>query len=359
MTMNDFRLLGQTGLRVSPLCLGAMTFGEEWGMGMNAEDSKNILARFLDVGGNFIDTADVYNNGTSEKIIGEFMRERNCRDRCVVATKFSFNVDPSGKGKIGNPNAGGNGRKNIQRAVESSLKRLQTDYIDLLYLHAWDMVTRVEEVLTTMNDLVRQGKVLHVGLSDVPAWYAARAQTIAELRGYEPIACLQLEYSLISRTLEREHLPLCRETNIGIVGWSPLASGILTGKYTLNDDGTASGDGRMNMMHKSKNPVFEKFYAKRPFEIAAAVKDVALEIGRSPAEIAINFVVNQPGISSTIISATKMEQLESNLKALEFNLPETLKQKLLDASAYPRTELDDFWELGIQKGIHGGCRVLR
>lgn len=222
---NTFRTLGRTGLRVSPLCLGAMTFGWNISWGTDRETSQKIFDAYRVWGGNFIDTADAYGGGASEEMVGEFIATAKCRHEIVLATKFSFNGQP------GDPNAGGNGRKNILRAVEGSLKRLRTDFIDLYILHVWDGVTPVEEVAETLNDLVRAGKVRHVGLSDVPAWYASRFATITALRGWEGPASLQLEYSLISRSLEREHMPMAQELGISITPWSPLASGFLTGKF--------------------------------------------------------------------------------------------------------------------------------
>jgi aryl-alcohol dehydrogenase-like predicted oxidoreductase len=224
-SMKEYVTLGRSGLRVSPLCLGTMTFGTEWGWGTEEDVSRAIFNRYIEAGGNFLDTADGYTGGKSEEMLGKFIGERRLRDRVVVATKFTFNTDP------GNPNAGGNGRKNIYRALEGSLRRLQTDYIDLYWLHAWDTVTPVEEVVSTLIDLVREGKIRHFGFSDVPAWYAARALTIAEKEGKERPIALQMEYSLVERNIEREHVPAAQELGIAICPWSPLASGFLTGKY--------------------------------------------------------------------------------------------------------------------------------
>ena len=207
LSLASYRTLGRTGLKVSPLGFGVMTFG--WGA--DKATSRQMFDQYLAAGGNFFDTADAYGNGESENMLGEFVQESKSRDRAVIATKFTFNAEK------GNPNAGGNGRKNILRALEGSLRRLRTDFVDLYYLHAWDCITPVEEVMSTLNDLVRAGKVRHIGLSDVPAWYAARAQTIAELCHWEKVAALQLEYSLVSRHLEREHLGLALETGISLV----------------------------------------------------------------------------------------------------------------------------------------------
>ena len=202
MSLNNYYTLGRSGLRVSRLALGTMTFGTEWGWGTEKNTAKTLFDYYVDAGGNFIDTADLYTNGTSETWLGEFIHDRNLRDKMVVATKFSYNAEPN------NPNAGGNGRKNIMRAVEGSLKRLNTDYIDLYLLHTWDKITPASEVMRTLDDLVRSGKVRYVGLSDVPAWYASRANTFAELRGYVTLCTLHFEYSLIERIIEHEFVPL-------------------------------------------------------------------------------------------------------------------------------------------------------
>jgi aryl-alcohol dehydrogenase-like predicted oxidoreductase len=246
-SLATYALLGRSGLRVSPLALGTMTFGTEWGWGSPKETAFAIMDRYFAAGGNFIDTADGYTGGTSESMIGEYLATRGTRDRAVVATKFTFNTAP------GDPNAGGNGRKNIYRALEGSLKRLRTDYIDLYWLHAWDGMTPVDEVMSTLNTLVQEGKVRYIGLSDVPAWYLSRAQTIAELRGMERLVGLQLEYSLVERNIEREHIPAAIALGLGVTPWSPLASGLLSGKYT-RDGATIKGDGRLPSVTTSGNP---------------------------------------------------------------------------------------------------------
>ncbi|MBW4619952.1 MAG: aldo/keto reductase [Cyanosarcina radialis HA8281-LM2] len=252
MSLDSYYTLGKSGLRVSRLALGTMTFGTEWGWGADEETARQLFNTYIEAGGNFIDTADLYTGGTSETWLGKFVAERNLRDRTVIATKFSYNAEP------GNPNAGGNGRKNMMRAVEGSLKRLGTDYIDLYILHTWDRITPAEEVMRTMDDLVRSGKVRYLGLSDTPAWYAARAQTLAEWRDYEPLSTLQLEYSLLERNIEREFIDLGTELGMGVMVWSPLASGLLSGKYKPSES-NFSGEGRLEMMKDSANPAFQKF----------------------------------------------------------------------------------------------------
>ncbi|MBI4406066.1 MAG: aldo/keto reductase [Deltaproteobacteria bacterium] len=350
--MHEYRLLGKTGLRVSPLCLGAMTFGTELGWGSAKETARALFDRYLEVGGNFIDTADAYTGGTSEKWVGEFVREAKERDRLVIATKFSFGVIQ------GDPNSGGNGRKAILRALEGSLKRLQTDYIDLYWLHAWDMLTPVEEVMATLNDCVRQGKVRYLGMSDVPAWYASRAQTIAELRGWEKLTSLQLEYSLVARNLEREHLWMAQDLGMGICAWSPLGQGFLTGKYRKEKDGF-SGQGRVQTVRGSGNPVMEKFDSERNWAILEVLKKVANEVERPAAEVAINWATFRPGITSTLIGATKKEQLESNLRSLDFELPPSLAKELETVSRPVNTELDDFFSPAIQGWLRGGTAIIK
>jgi aryl-alcohol dehydrogenase-like predicted oxidoreductase len=217
-----YRLLGKSGLRVSELCLGTMTFGEDWGWGSSKDECRKVYDAFLEAGGNFIDTANVYTAGTSETLLGEFMAGH--RDRLVLATKYT-NAAP---GK--DANAAGNHRKSMMLAVEASLKRLKTDYIDLYWLHIWDQITPIEEVMRAFDDLVRQGKILYAGVSDMPAWLVARANTLAELRGFSSFVGLQIEYSLIERTPERELLPMAAALGVGVTAWSPLAGGVLTGK---------------------------------------------------------------------------------------------------------------------------------
>ena len=344
MVLKTYTTLGRTGLRVSPLCLGAMTFGSEWGWGADEAVSRSIFDRYVDAGGNFIDTADGYQKGQSEQMCGEFINDRKLRDQIVLATKFTFNGSP------GNPNSGGNGRKNIYRAIDASLTRLNTDYIDLYWLHAWDTVTPVEEVVNTLTDLVRTGKIRHYGFSDVPAWYAARAWTLAEQQGKERVAALQLEYSLIERNIEREHVPLSQELGIAICPWSPLGGGFLTGKYKREGD-TGTGDGRL-----TKGSPFNKFTGAN-WRILGVLLDVAKQLGKTPAQVALQWAVTQPGITSTIIGASSLAQLNDNLGSLEFTIPVELRQKLDDASALEPAHPYVFFGGMIQSMIHGGVEV--
>lgn len=319
--------LGASGLRVSRLCLGTMTFGTEWGWGADRQTARTLFDRYVEAGGNFFDTADLYTNGTSEKLLGEFVRDAGLRDRAVIATKFSYNGEPR------NPNAGGNGRKNIVRALEASLRRLGTDHVDLYLLHTWDTLTPPEEVARTCDDLVRAGKVRHFALSDVPAWYAARFATLAELRGWERPCALQLEYSLVERGIEDEFVPLGRATGMGIVVWSPLASGLLSGKYKPSRDSrdAVQGEGRLAAMAASGNTAFLKF-SERNWAIVRELEAVAGEVGRSMAQVALAWVLGRPGIASVIVGATKPAQLDDNLGALELELPRELVARLDAAS---------------------------
>ena len=345
----NYYTLGRTGLKVSRLALGTMTFGDQWGWGADRDTAATLYDLYVEAGGNLFDTADLYTNGTSEEFLGAFIKERGQRDRAVIATKFGYNADP------GNPNAGGNGRKNILRAVEGSLKRLQTDYIDLYILHTWDRVTPVEEVVRTLDDLVRSGKVRHVGLSDVPAWYAARAQTIAELRGYEPMSVLQLEYSLVERSIEDEFAALATDFGMGVMVWSPLASGLLSGKYRPST-GSGTGEGRLKTIEGSGNPAFEKF-TERNWTIVAELERVAAELGRSMAQVAVNWVANRPGVATVLVGATKPHQLQDNLGALDFDIPEELAQRLDQASAMPKRFPYLFFGPEIQGMVAGGTTV--
>jgi len=282
-------------------------------------------------------------------MLGKFIRESGTRDRVVITTKFSYNAEP------GNPNAGGNGRKNILRAVEGSLERLGTDYIDIYMLHTWDQVTPAAEVMRTLNDLVQSGKVRYVALSDVPAWYAAQAQTIAQERHWEPISTIQLEYSLAERNIEFEYAPMAQALGTSIMVWSPLASGLLSGKYKPSAEGP-EGSGRLAMLADSGNPAFDKFTDKN-WAIVAELEKVAHELGRSMAQVAVNWVVNRPGVASVLIGATKLHQLKDNLGALEFDIPPELQQRLNQVSQPEARFPYTFFEPGLQGMISGGTTV--
>ena len=285
-SLATYSLLGRSGLRVSPLCLGTMTFGTERAWGIPEDTARRLFDEYLDAGGNFVDTANVYTNGKSEEMVGKFVKER--RDRVVLATKYTFNMQP------GNVNAGGNGRKNLLASLDASLRRLQTDYIDLYWMHAWDGITPVEEVMSTLNDLVRAGKIRAIGLSDVPAWYLARAQTMAELRGWERVAATQLEYSLTERNIEREHIPAALELGIGVLPWSPLAGGLLSGKYQRHADGGGKGEGRLELTKNQATPSGNRF-TEANFKVVDALQAVAKELEKSPAQVALSWITRRPG----------------------------------------------------------------
>ena len=346
----DYITLGRSGLKVSPICLGTMTFGN-YGWGSEDAEARRIFDRYIDAGGNFIDTADGYANGKSEQLVGAFLKDSQLRDRVVLATKFTFNTTE------GNPNAGGNGRKNIFRALEASLRRLAADYVDLYWLHAWDMVTPVEEVVSTLSDLVREGKIRYYAFSDVPAWYASRAVTLAECHGLDRPIAFQLEYSLVERTIEREHSPAARELGMGICPWSPLAGGFLADKYK-RDQSSSEQNSRLEVLKSGQNPVFHKF-TDRNWRILDALRSVAQALGRTPAQVALNWVITQPGVTSTILGARRFEQLEDNLAALQFDVPADLRRELDDASQLDLVHPYMFFEPFMQARINGGVNVRK
>ncbi|MGB0035485.1 MAG: aldo/keto reductase, partial [Candidatus Acidiferrales bacterium] len=341
MKLNEFVTLGRSGLKVSPLALGTMTFGTEWGFGVEENISRDIFNHYVEAGGNFVDTADGYTNGKSEEMVGKFIAESKLRDRIVLATKFTFGA------QLGNPNAGGNGRKNIYRALEGSLRRLQTDYVDLYWLHAWDTVTPVEEVLSTLDSLVRAGKIRHYGFSDTPAWYVARAKTLAEMQGKEPLIALQLEYSLVERNIDREHVPAAQEFGLAVCPWSPLASGFLSGKYK-REAAAGRGDGRLEKEGAVGNDLFNR-YTEHNWKVLDVLLEVAKRFNRTPAQVALNWVATQPGITSTIIGATKVAQLDDNFGAIEFVIPAELRKHLDEASAIEPVHPYNFFQHALQQ----------
>ncbi|MDM4763044.1 aldo/keto reductase [Galbitalea sp. SE-J8] len=326
MSLDQYYLLGRSGLRVSRLALGTMNFGTRGfhaAYGRSLEESRPILRTYIEGGGNLIDTADFYTAGESEQILGRLIAETGARDRLVITSKFTNSVDP------GDPNAGGNGRKHMIRAVEASLRRLGTDYLDLYLLHTWDRITPVDEVLRTLDDLVTAGKIRYAGLSDVPAWYAARAQTLADAHGFAPMITLQLPYSLVDRAIEAEHVPAGQELGLGITAWSPLAGGFLTGKYRASERGF-EGEGRLA---GTGGAGMERSDAD--WQTLAALELVADELGVSMAQVAVNWVATQPGVASAIVGASSAEQLRSSLAALEFEIPGGLRARL-DAAGAPQ-----------------------
>lgn len=316
--LNHYVTLGRSGLRVSPLCLGAMTFGEESGWGSSPAEAQAIMDQYIDAGGNFIDTANAYTFGHSEHIIGDHVgRHPSKRDRLVLATKFSSNLFPK------DPNGGGSGRKAIIDACEHSLRRLQTDYIDLYWLHVYDRNTPIEETLRAMDDLVRSGKVRYLGISDTPAWKVTQAQMLAEFRGLSPIIALQIEYNLIERSVEGELIPAALELGMGVTPWSPLKSGILSGKYARNSGNKAD---RGNFVEAHLND--------RTFDIVETLVQVAHEAESTPARVALAWLLGRPGVDSVIIGARRLDQLKDNLACLDLKLSDH-HRKVLDQASHP------------------------
>ena len=349
MQLNEYITLGRSGLRVSPLSLGTMTFGNDrWGS--DDAEARRIFDRYVEAGGNVLDCADVYADGKSEELLGRFVADAGLRDKLVIASKFTFNPQE------GNPNSGGNGRKNIYRALESSLRRLKMDYLDLYWMHVWDTVTPVEEVIDTLSTLMREGKIRYYGFSDVPAWYATRGQTLAQCQGQEPIVALQLEYSLVERTIEHEHIPAARELGMGVCPWGPLASGFLAGKYSRAKGPESSQGSRLEVLKNANNPAFKKF-TDRNWEILDALLEVAKALNRPAAQVALNWVATQPGVTSTIIGATKLAQLDDNLAALSFEIPGELRARLDNASQLDAAHPYMFFSGILQERVNGGVKV--
>jgi len=330
----NYKLLGRSGLKVSELCLGTMGFGTENGWGADKADSFAIMDAYANAGGNFLDTANIYKLGTSEKIIGEYLSNHD-RDFFVVATKYSL------KDNSTNPNASGNNRKNMMRSVEESLKRLQTDFIDLLYLHIWDDLTSIDEVLRGMDDLVRQGKVNYIAISDTPAWIVAKGNTLAELMGWSQFVALQVEYSLIARTPERELIPMAKHYGMTVTPWAPLGGGVLTGKYIRGEQG------RVKPESKRRND--------SAIEITKTVVSVAEELGVSPGNVALKWTMQQGFQCIPIVGATKLSQLEENLKTVEVTLSDEHIKRLNDASAIELGFPGEFFrEDGVKMNTFGG-----
>ncbi len=342
MSLNHYVTLGRSGLRVSPLCLGTMTFGLDWGWGSDVETSEKILDTYIGHGGNFLDTANMYTKGHSEAVIGDYFAKRsNQRDRNVIATKFMSAMH------LGDPNSGGAGRKAILAACDESLRRLKTDYIDLYWLHFWDHHTPIEETMRALDDLVREGKVRYVGFSDTPAWKVAQAQTMALLRDWSPLIALQIEYSLVERTVEDELIPMAQELSLGVTPWSPLKGGILTGKYT-RDSIPAKGERRYNED--------SKYLTERTFTIVDALVAIAKDLERTPAEIALRWCLDRPAVESVIIGARTMEQLEANLRSLDISLTPEHTASLDEASS--RESIFPVSFLPMVKGIFAGGTTI-
>jgi aryl-alcohol dehydrogenase-like predicted oxidoreductase len=363
MNLTSYRTLGKSGLIVSPLALGTMTFGAgRWGA--SETTSRGLFDAYTNAGGNFIDTADIYSGGVSEIMLGRFLKESGQRDRLVVATKSGFSRGQD------TPLWGGNGAKNIRLAIESSLKRLQTDYIDIYWIHVWDRTTPAEEVLQTLADAVRAGKILHYGFSNTPAWYVATIATLAEAHGLPKPIGLQYAYSLIDRGVELDLLPAGEELGLGLVPWSPLAAGLLTGKYgrdkladaaratampdTGSDVSEEGSSGRLN----GDNPFGGMLFTERNFDVVDVVRQVATEIGRTPAEVALKWVVERPGVSSVLIGTSRVGQLEQNIASLDVELSSEHLDRLEQATALPLINPYFIFQLPIEQ-LFGGHGVRR
>lgn len=314
-SLTRYRTLGNTGLRVSPIAYGAGTFGDTWGEAWSSgkAQAESIFHHYINAGGNFFDTSNVYQNGESEVWLGEFMTNAKNRDRLVISTKGTQNQF------VGDPNGGGNGRKHIIDAVDASLKRLNTDYIDLYFLHHWDQVTPIEEILSTFEMLIQQGKIRHYGLSNFPAWYVSKMQMMAQHSFRNPVAAVQNQYSLLARHSDYEFLPMCHALNIGFTAWSPLANGLLTGKYQVDSEGALTGSGRLTDTWTT-DPSVANLATPQNILLVKTLIEIAEQIGQTPSQVALNWMVNHRGVTSTIIGARKLSQLEDNLQALEFSL---------------------------------------
>ncbi|MDJ0395544.1 aldo/keto reductase [Rhodococcus sp. G-MC3] len=343
-TLDEYRLLGRSGLRVSPFSLGAMTFGDAWGWGADKATSRRIFDAYLEAGGNCVDTANIYTDGQSEQYIGEFVRGR--RESVVIATKYAGTRNPL------DPNAGGGNRKSLIASVEASLRALGTDYIDLFYLHVWDGLTPADEIIAALGELVRTGKVLYLGISDTPAWEISRMQTIAELRGWPAFAALQVEYSLIERTTERDLIPMATELGLGVIPWSPLGGGVLTGKYSA-----ASLEIQASAGSRRDHAVAHRTLNTRGLTIADVAADVARDIGATAAQVALAWTLHNPAVVSPLVGARTPEQLQHNLGALDVHLEDEHLRRLDDVSSTDPGFPHEFLTRPMVRGVmHGATR---
>lgn len=321
--LDDYRLLGRSGLRVSPLSLGTMTFGPDWGWGADEVEARRIYDAYVARGGNFIDTAVNYVGGESERMLGRFLKDR--RDSMVLATKFTMARDPA------NINSGGNHRYNLVRSVETSLRQLDTDRIDLLYVHAWDFTTTPEETMRGLDDLVSAGKVLYLGICNTPAWRVAQMQTLADLRGWSPFVALQIEYSLVERTVEHELMPMAQALGLGVLPWSPLGGGILTGKYSQAD---LTDENSADVAPTRKGIIASTGHLNaRSLAIAEVVGKVAEELGATPSQVALAWTIGHPAVTSPVMGARTLEQAEDNMRALALSFSDDQRDRLDHASA--------------------------
>jgi aryl-alcohol dehydrogenase-like predicted oxidoreductase len=365
MSLHDYRTLGRSGLAVSPFGLGTMTFGTaRWGS--DEDGSRAVFDAYVAAGGNFIDTADVYAGGRSEEMVGAFISEAGLRDSLVLATKAGFGA---GQG----PHAGGNGAKHLRAALDNSLRRLRTDYIDLYWIHVWDSVTPAEELLETMATLVRAGKIRYWGMSNAPAWYIAKVATLAQVRGLPGPIALQYFYSLANREIENEHVPLAAEFGMGIVPWSPLAYGLLSGKYDratveaaapraggLPRDAAVAGEQRPadDKRLDGANPFGDSLFTERNWKLLDVLKAVAREAGHSPASVAYAWLRGRGGVASTLLGVSRIEQLAENIATLDIVLAPAQRAALDAASAPDQKTLYSLFTPGLrQHAVFGGSTV--
>jgi aryl-alcohol dehydrogenase-like predicted oxidoreductase len=338
-----YRLFGKSGLKVAELCLGAMTFGKEWGpFGASKDESEKIFRAYEEAGGNFIDTANKYMEGTSEKFLAKFLKGK--REKFVLATKYTLALD------FNDPNGCGNSRKNMVQSLEASLTRLNTDYVDIYWVHAWDFLTPIEEVMRALDDMVRAGKVLYVGISDTPAWIISRANTYAELSGLTPFTGIQTHYNLIERTSERDLLPMAQALDLAVTAWSPLGGGLLTGKYGSGEKEKAGKEGKR---YGPDNLMADQFITNRNLSIAEEAVRIAGEAGRTPAQVSLRWLIQQQdrGVIIPILGARTVEQMLDNLGCLDFTLSEAEMKSLDKASSIELGFPHDFLSLPFVKGM--------
>ena len=349
-SLDQYRLLGRSGLRVSPLALGTMTFGSDWGWGADAAEARRIFDAYVERGGNFIDTAVNYTNGSAEKILGGFIKDK--RGRIVLSSKFTMAREP------GNPNSGGNHRYNLVRSVEASLRQLDTDRIELIHLHAWDFTTAPEEVMRALDDLVRAGKILYVAICNTPAWRVAQMQAIADLRGWSPFVALQIEYSLVERSVEHELIPMAQALGLGVLPWSPLGGGVLTGKYGRGDLG---GENAADVSPTRKGVIASTGHLnERALAIAGVVGELAAELGVSRAQVALAWTLLNPAVVAPIVGARTLAQAEDNFTALDVAFSAAQIERLDRASALAPIFPARFIERPMaQQLMFGGTSVAR
>lgn len=367
MNLETLRPIGRSGLLVSPLALGTMTFGTpRWGL--DEAGSRAVFDRYTELGGNFIDTADVYAGGRSEEMVGAFVAERSLRDRTVIATKSGF---ATGRGF----HAGGNGARHLLAAVEGSLRRLQTDFIDLYWVHVWDGITSAEELLRTMTALIATGKIRYWGMSNAPAWYVAELATLARVQGHPGPIALQYFYSLVERGIENEHVPLAQSAGLGLVPWSPLAYGLLTGKYDRatveasprrqggvpnRSDATSPTRPEEDKRLDGDNPFGDTLFTDRNWRIVDVLKRVAAELGETPARVALAWVISRAGVASTLMGVSRAEQVTDNVAALDLLLPPEQRAVLDDVSGGNQPFLYGLFEPATRNQIvFGGANVRR